>query len=368
MDHLIWYLYDLTPMTLESLDRCNDIVRQYLAGRSAGRNRKRGQQDAGTDGDKILYFEDALPKMADVLKKKVFLVIDALDECSDRKDEELIERLASMTKRDDLKIKILLTSRPESDILDAMDKSGVTQLRMEKFNEDDISKTVTAQLALIPGLTSTERTVAREQICSRAGPYFGYLNPALELLRRPWQRPIEAHLEQLPENLLNMNNRILTSTDPAYLGFLKTALTWTILANGEQKMKINELVGIYSNRFLVEDTFDDNMALDSLDLSDATIQFWKQQIRKAGDTFLDLDEKTMELNLIKPALIKDSFLKSDEQASELKRRGTDPDECPCKACQATKKQKSSFILTAKEGHLEIARQICEYSLSLVQNV
>lgn len=207
MDHLLAYLYDLVPMTLEILDRCNDICRQYLAARSEGRSKRRTQQDA-TDAEKILYFEEAFPKMAEALKKRVFIVLDALDECSDRKEEELVQRLASMMKRNDLNIKILLTSRPEADLTEAMETSSVPDVRVERFNEDDIARTVEAQLQSIPGMTSNERKVARLKICQHAGPYFGYLSPALDLLRRPWQRPIEIHLQQLPENLLNMNARI----------------------------------------------------------------------------------------------------------------------------------------------------------------
>lgn len=61
MDHLIWFLYDQVPMSLEMLDRCNDVVRQYLTGRREGRNRKRGEQQ---ELEKVLYFEDAFPKLA----------------------------------------------------------------------------------------------------------------------------------------------------------------------------------------------------------------------------------------------------------------------------------------------------------------
>jgi hypothetical protein len=61
MDHLIWFLYDQVPMSLEMLDRCNDVVRQYLTGRREGRNRKRGEQQ---ELEKFLYFEDAFPKLA----------------------------------------------------------------------------------------------------------------------------------------------------------------------------------------------------------------------------------------------------------------------------------------------------------------
>jgi hypothetical protein len=98
-----------------------------------------------------------------------------------------------------------------------------------------------------------------------------------------------------------MNARIFQNTDPSYIGFLKTCLTWAILANGEQKMKINELIDIYSNRFVVEHSVTDAEAAAPENLSEEVVKFYRNQIRKAGDTFLDLDEKTRELNLIKPA-------------------------------------------------------------------
>ncbi|KIW00260.1 uncharacterized protein PV09_08150 [Verruconis gallopava] len=360
MDHLVYYLFDLVPMSLEILDRCNDIARQYLAGSNEGRRRRKTMQQDSPEAEKTLNFEEAFQRMAEVLKKKLFLVVDALDECSDRKEEELIQRLAALSKRKDLKIKILLTSRPEVDITEVMDKCDVPEIRMEKFNEGDIFKTVEAQLSMIPGMTSSERITAREQICGRAGPYFGYLKPALELLRRPWQRPIEVHLQALPENLLNMNARIFQNTDPSYIGFLKTCLTWVILANGEQKMKIDELIDIYSQRFTVKSDDSDVENTSQEELSDEVTKFYKNMIRKAGETFLDLDEKTKELNLIKPALVKDSFLKTNEEAERIQQRSPSPDACQCQPCRAMKKQDSNFILTKKYGHLEIATQIFKH--------
>lgn len=147
-------------------------------------------------------------------------------------------------------------------------------------------------------------------------------------------------------------------TDPSYIGFLKTCLTWAILANGEQKLRIHELIDIYSERFLIDDDGDDEAA-DEVGELDEEVKFYRQQIRKAGDTFLDLDEKTKELNLIKPALVKDSFLRTTEQANELRRRNSDPEECHCKNCQMLKKEQENFIMTARDGHLEIALRICK---------
>lgn len=365
MDHLLYYMYELVPMSLEILDRCNEIVRQYVAGRGQVRTqKKRTQAQETSEAEKMLDFEDAYTRMAEILKKKIFLVVDALDECSDRKETEFIQRLCAMTERNDLKIKILLTSRPEKDIMDAMDPKFAVEIRMEKYNELDISKTVEAQLNAIPGMTSTERAIAKQKICQNAGAYFGYVNPALEVLRRPWQRPIERHLQQLPNDLLNMNARILQSTDPSYIGFLKTCLTYTILANGNQKMKISEVVDIYSNRFTVHD--DDHHGSLETHFTEDVIGFYKSQIRRAGDTFLDVDEHSKELNLIKPALVKDSFLKTNEQAEEQKRKEAgDVDECPCEACQARGQTQETFILTKKWGHLEIARQICELRRYLI---
>lgn len=350
LSQILGWLYASTPPTLETIDRCNDIVRRYLQRpTSGGGSGKKDDKDAD-GGEKGLPFEEAYAALAAALKKKVFLVVDALDEVADRKEEEFIQQLVKIHSQPAAQnIKIFLSSRHENDIMEILGESS--RIRVEKFNEEDIKKAVTNQIQQIPGLSPSERDEASRMISKKAGSYFGYVNPALALLRQPWQRPLQKHLEQLPKNVYDMNLKILAETDPRYLGFLKTCMTWTIFANGNQKVTIDEVVDAYSKVYTVEDLDWTGQELEN----EAEIEFYRKQIQDAGDAFLDVNEKNKEISLIKPAIVKDSFLKKDEEVN-----GEERDIATCEECQARQESEKVFVLTEKKGHLEMARTIFEH--------
>jgi len=351
LSQILGWLYASTPPTLEIMDRCNDIIRRYLARPSSGSGGSAGKKDdKDADAEKGLPFEEAYATLCAALKKKVFLVVDALDEVADRKDEEFIQQLMKIHKQPMAQnIKIFVSSRPETDIVELLGESS--RIRVEKFNEEDIKRAVGNQIQHIPGMSPSEREEACKMISDRAGPYFGYVNPALALLRQPWQRPLRKHLEQLPKNVYDMNLKILADTDPRYLNFLKTCMTWVIFANGNQKITIDEIVDAYSKVYTVEDLDWTGQELTN----EAEIEFYRKQIQEAGDAFLDVNEKNKEISLIKPAIVKDSFVKNDDESGE-----PELDTTACEECRKREESDRVLVLTEKKGHLEIARTIFQH--------
>jgi hypothetical protein len=355
-------LYSSCPPSLDIMDHCNDVVGKYLAksaqsgGTTATTSGGAGPQKS-TQEDVRLPFDDAYAKVASELKKKIFLVIDALDECTDRVPKEFIQTILKMADKSGPLVRIMLTSRPENDIRDQLNNSSkIGRIQVEKYNEEDIKKTVTAQVEKLPGISPSEREEAIKEICRKAGPYFGYVKPALSILRQPWQRPLSKHLEQLPGDVFDMNLRILEDTDPRYLGFLRTCLTWTMFANGNQKVTIDEVVDAYSKIYTVADLDWTGQELTTGE----EIQFYRNQIQEAGDSFLDVDENSKEISLIKPAIVKDSFIKPDNDVDE-----DDHFENICEKCKASSRRSERvFVFTEKSGHLEISRTIFEHLNSL----
>ena len=356
LNQILCRLYSSCPSSLDIMDRCNDIVGKYLAksapsGGTAASSGAKGAQK-NTQEEAGLPFDEAYAKLTLELKKKIFLVIDALDECTDRADKEFIQTILKMADKVGPQVKIMLTSRPENDIKDQLnDSSKIARIQVEKYNEEDIKKTITAQVEKLPGMSPSEREEAIREICRKAGPYFGYVNPALAILRQPWQRPLSKHLEQLPNDVFDMNLQVLRATDPRYLGFLKTCLTWTMFANGNQKVTIDEVVDAYSKIYTVAD-------LDWTGHEVTTgeeIRFYRDQIQEAGDSFLDVDENNKEISLIKPAMVKDSFIKPDNDEHE-----DDRDKTTCETCKARSRSERVLVFTEKTGHLEIASTIFEH--------
>lgn len=366
--------------SLETLDKCNEAVKHFLVGYETvdGKGMEKNKDD-----DRAITFDEAFRVVAATLKKKVFLVIDALDECVDREERGFISTIRKLTRTnfqvneiaqndgdaqaadgsqlmDDTPIKVFISGRPEADILYGFQDNRlgnasrkIEEINIETENHADILNVVQAGLTSIPDLSTAERVEACKEIVRKANSSFGYVRPALETFQKPWQRPIGNHLKNLPNDPLDMNARIFARIDPSYIGFLKTCLTWAILAHGNQMVKIEEVVDAYSRVYLLGDL--DWKRPENLD--DHT-EFYRSQLQIAGGTLLEVNKNTREISLIKPAIVKDSFL----QESVREQEGA-VQQIACEVCRSKAEASEGFRLTEREGHFQIARTIRKWQIS-----
>ncbi|KAL9070018.1 MAG: hypothetical protein Q9157_005969 [Trypethelium eluteriae] len=350
---------------LETLDKCNEAVRRYIAGFESGDNKG---TEKNKDEDKATTFDEAFRAVASTLKKRIFLVIDALDECKDRERRGFISTIRKLTRtdlqvnenaendgnpqttdsvqlKDDISIKVFMSGRPEDDIISGFQSVRFgkvsPKINIETQNQEDIRNVVQSKLNNIPDLSTAERKEACEEITRKANSSFGYVRPALETFQKPWQRPIKDHLKTLPNDLLDMNARIFARIDPSYVGFLKTCLTWAMLANGKQMVKVEEVVDAYSRVYVHGDPeWKRSGALDD------QVEFYKSQIHVAGSTLLEVKD-TREISLIKPAIVKDSFLKET-----VKQQQEAVQQIPCEVCRSKAEASKGFTLTERDGHFQ----------------
>lgn len=211
---------------IDVLDKCNEAVKGYLANSGVVKDGKRPEK--GKDEDRGAPFEDAFRSIATTLNKKVYLIVDALDECTDRKERGFIDKLRrlSRTERNSASgtqqpliraaqstgstttepaIKVFASGRPEDDILESIRIDGsrrIGEINIKKHNDQDISDVVNAKLANIPDLSSTEKVQAHDAIVRKAASTIGYINSAIATFQKPWQRPLTDHLDKLPNDLL----------------------------------------------------------------------------------------------------------------------------------------------------------------------
>lgn len=173
--------------------------------------------------------------MARLLDKKIYLVIDALDECADRKDTRFLKALKEMLSSPEIssfEFHVLICSRPEPDIGDHL--TGYPVIKVEEHNGPDIQHAARLKLNDLPGLSSPERALACEAIVKKAKGLFRCVDPAIEFLKKPLQRPLEKALRRLPDGLDNSYQQILRHTDPEYLDLLKVALYWRYVRSSLQ--------------------------------------------------------------------------------------------------------------------------------------
>jgi len=90
----------------------------------------------------------------------------------------------------------------------------------------------------------------------KAKGLFRCVDPAIDFLKKPLQRPLENALAKLPDGLDNSYEQVFQQTDPQYLELLKTALQWSIL--GGRKPTVAEIMDDYSCAYAQDDGSDVN--------------------------------------------------------------------------------------------------------------
>lgn len=344
-------LYQLYQMALshessDILDKSNDIISDFL-GRKDSTDSKPGSQQKKSE--KSIGFEDAYPSLAKTLGKKIFLVIDALDECTDRKDAGILKTLQETLSESELPLKIMVCSRPEPDIVDDLfDKSAI---KVEDHNGPDIEKAAKAKLEELPGLSSDERVLACKSIVEKAKGLFRCVDPAIEFLKKPWRRPIERRLADLPDGLENSYQQILRQTDPDYLELLTVGLTWSIFA--QIKPTFAEIMDEYSCAYAEGIEGSDENPYDSMDN-----HLIGDQIRRAGSgTFLEVAGNEVA---VRHTTVKEFFLRANPAAEAP--NGYCMDDL-CAKCKSKRSADQPLTMSEKEGQLRMAITLCELSTS-----
>lgn len=127
------------------LEKSNKVVLNFLGQKSST------DAKAGTRPQKslenTLTFTKAYPSLAQIFNKKVFLIIDSLDECTDRVESQLLKTLQGMLSDSKVPLKIMICNHPKSDIVDDLDGSPI--IKVEDHNRPDIE---TAAISKLKGL------------------------------------------------------------------------------------------------------------------------------------------------------------------------------------------------------------------------
>lgn len=336
LQSLVYQLYALAVPSPELLDKCNEVMRK-------SNNSKKSSGKLDDAKVKTYNIQSSFAGLVKALGKRIYLIVDALDECIDRKEKGLVKELLDLVQMSGPQLKVLVCSRPESDLGDAL--SAVPGIKCEGRNEEDIRRNVKAELSTLPGWTSTEKESACEAIVKKSSGQFRYVDIALKILRKPLSRPFEKTFANLPDGLYSSYAQSLEQTDADYLELLKTSLTWSILAEGS--IKVSEVMDAYSKTYSPEAGIDEAVEDVSVDVASA---FHDSQIRIAGGNFLDVSSQTHVISL-RHASVRDYFLRTEEETPK-----TNGDlEHLCPNCSRHRDTNGSFKISEKTGHFEIAR-------------
>ncbi|OCL10787.1 hypothetical protein AOQ84DRAFT_374597 [Glonium stellatum] len=354
LDHLIAQLYEhaASQKNLDILDRANTAVASYLQKlRSDSVADPKGQsgQTANEKNSESLAayaFEDAFLTIVEALKKQVYIVIDALDECDDREEQGFLSLIKRLVKSTAAALKILICSRREGDINPLLAVDEVIQIRVEDKNGPDVERFTNDHLSRLAGWTKSERALASERIVKKAGPWFKYVDLVVDILRQPFQRPVSKKLDELPQGLTDMYVEVFHQIDPSYGRFMETFLTWVILS--PKTLTVTEIVDAYSEIYSEGNQDEDVEELTSVQNE----MPYRDQIVKVGAAFLKVDWNTGMVD-VSHETVKEAFLRSDNNITHETKEETPV----CPACGLPKAHNGRWTLTRKEGHLAITRTI-----------
>jgi len=355
---LIYQLYELSTYSEEDsliLQRCNAVLRNPKQKKVQGVQKEGGPAARSKRDDTGPDLVEAFHDLAQVLGKKVILIIDAVDCISNADQSDFISALNSMVAREGLHVQVLLSCRPTGAIYKKLISDAIPQISMSSNNSADIDLVITRGLSTIPAWSQSERDEAYDVVRKKTGAIIKYVvQVAIPFLSQPFQRPIANRLKNLPDNMNETYDRFLRQLAPNYLGLLKTALIWTVLANTE--VTVQEVMDAYTGTYLGHNTTDDPQ-----DSGESKLH--ADQIRDAGGPFLDVIDNsiTQIVSLKDPSAIREFCFKPVETIKP----GHELRDDICTRCKAELNASHAVSFDAKNGHLEMAIT-CRKSSSALQ--
>ncbi|KAB2570628.1 Ankyrin-1 [Lasiodiplodia theobromae] len=248
MLHLLMQLFDhssperlskiprggLGPDELATLQRCMDAIntaKQRFENSDTSQLKERTARNMGVSG-----LQKVIGDLTQALGKNVFIVLDALDECSDWSDCDLLDALTDLTAGNSM-IHLMITSRPEPSIVDAFHaKPGHIWCKLEVNKErtgPGIASYVDEELKLVKPLRESQRLEARDVIMEKSEGMFQWASAALETLKSPTSAAaFNKAIENLPQGMDNLYRKKLLSLDANHRDWSLVALRWLVCGEG----------------------------------------------------------------------------------------------------------------------------------------
>lgn len=175
---------------------------------------------------------------------RAYVVFDALDELAVEQNGflTLLLELAQMSPQS---IKLIITSRPVSHLVDALRGPSLGLIRLKKHAvESDIATYIDQRLVQQEQRPFTEEQQVRikETICQKAQGLFLYARLMLDQLMQQSTTPVDRHLQRLPESLENMYVNLLhehATRSSAGLLFQSWLLSW--ITHSTRPLRVTEL-------------------------------------------------------------------------------------------------------------------------------
>ncbi|KAF8196082.1 hypothetical protein BJ912DRAFT_847098, partial [Pholiota molesta] len=156
----------------------------------------------------------------------VYIIIDSLDECAERKD--MLEWITGVVSRKISTLHMVVVSRPERDIEDAFQLLDAhCCIDLAKESESDIMMYLEQQLSVLQKWDEETRNIVKLTLAERSEGMFRWVALQItDLQECPDQESVMAQLKNLPTGLYKTYNRILLKVSKPGRNDTKTFLRW----------------------------------------------------------------------------------------------------------------------------------------------
>ncbi|KAL2822234.1 ankyrin repeat-containing domain protein [Aspergillus cavernicola] len=175
---------------------------------------------------------------------RAYVVFDALDELA-VDENEFLPLLLELGQRNPRSIKLIITSRPVSHLLDVLKGPSLEIIRLTKrVVETDIATYIAHRLSQQQQrlLTEEDQSLVNGTLCSKAQGLFLYARLMLDQLMRQPTTPVDVHLQRLPGTLEEMYVNLLhehAASSGAGVRFQSWLLSW--ITHASRPLRVTEL-------------------------------------------------------------------------------------------------------------------------------
>ncbi|VDB86734.1 unnamed protein product [Peniophora sp. CBMAI 1063] len=191
---------------------------------------------------------------------KIFVIIDALDECPERaRDSTLLDflgRLCEIQKDDAIDLRLLVVSRPELDIRDRMLKlyTHALDIRDAHTHTDEIYNHISAELhngksTYYHGWSEDLTKRVHAALMKKSNGMFLWVVLQLRILRRCSPENAEGILRELPDTIEETYERILNDFPRQITLIDRARCVFECIAFAKRPLSLNAVVEIFSVRF-----------------------------------------------------------------------------------------------------------------------
>lgn len=183
---------------------------------------------------------DYINKIASKLGLRVYMILDAIDECQDRSESGLLQHLQNLVLAEDSCVQVLISVREEIDIEKEIVRGGITAFRMLALVPKDTEKEmdtflqsklkeiiltrVNNQNNIADIRAETERYLPSLQ--RKVEGDFAYANMIVANLREPSRMTLETRIAKLPSSVEEIYRRSLEGMKASERLLIIFALRW----------------------------------------------------------------------------------------------------------------------------------------------